>query len=94
MQYAGTKCVRTCIHLLSQAGQVGFGSGGRTEHSSLGSLNNSAPALGRELRRGWPDRASQLSLERREQQSSAVPYESFHRLKGELQTKVGFLSFY
>lgn len=28
MQYAGTKCVRTCTHLLSQAGQVGFGSGG------------------------------------------------------------------
>lgn len=68
---------------------------GRTEHSSCGGLNNSAPTLGRELRGGWPDRGSfSLSLERREQQCSAAPYESFHSLKGELQTKVGFLSFY
>jgi len=74
-------------------GKWGLGVEGEQSTAVLGGLNNSAPALTRELRRGWPGRAARFSLERREQQSKAAPYKSFHSLKGALQTKVGFLSF-
>lgn len=55
MQNAGTKCVRTCTHLLSQAGRVGFGSGGRIEHSSLGRLKylSPHPRQGAKQRLAW-----------------------------------------
>lgn len=62
MQSAGTKSVRTCTPLLSQAGRVGFGNGAQQPWESCRALRGAQPGGGRLVCLGQERTGAQSSV--------------------------------